>query len=247
MQEPSLPGLMSDAFRSQMNNVYTAMPCIVVAIPDNLTDMRVDVQPSLNKKYKDGRIEEQPVIFNVPLQMPGSSTTLISFPVHMGDTVLCVFSSRGLDAFKAGNGYPSTPTDFRKFDKRDAMAIPGLFPFSRSVNNPAVRKWAHNTQDLVVSHNISSGTEVEIRLDTSGNLTINTDQDVTVNANNATVNAQSSVAVSAPSMDVNVANTSWNGNINHSGTLSNSGTIVSNGVTVSGHIHASSPPPTPGT
>jgi phage baseplate assembly protein gpV len=38
-------------------------------------------------------------------------------------------------------------------------------------------------------------------------------------------------------MDVNVANTSWNGNINHSGTLSNSGTVSSNGIVLDTHIH----------
>ncbi|MNX82926.1 hypothetical protein D3C86_1146690 [compost metagenome] len=222
MQEPSLGDLLNSSFKSQLNSIYTAMPCIVVAV-DDMAAMRISVQPVLNVKYKDGTSEERPVIFNVPVMMPGTNNTLISFPISVGDTGMCMFSQRGLDTFKSGNGYPSTPTDFRKFDKRDAVFVPGLYPFGKSVNNPDIRKWPHNTNDLVISHNIASGTEVEVRLGKNGNLTINTDQKVTVNAGTAEINADSTV---------------WNGDIRHNGSFTNTGTLTSNGTVLDTHVHS---------
>src|SRR5690606_34924800 len=112
--------------------------------------------------------------------------------LFVGDTVLCVFSQVGMDLFKSGRGEYSPPPDFRKMDSRDAIAIPGLVPFSKSLNNPSVRTWGHSTSDCVVSHNIGSGREVEIRLKASGDLIINTNQDVTVNCDDATVNCTNS-------------------------------------------------------
>lgn len=208
--------VLRHAFRQQTGNLYTALPCMIINIHSNLESLMVDVQPVVNELRKDGVNEEHPPILGVPVVFPASSTTMISFPLHVGDTVLCVFAHRGLDNFKSGNGMPSAPTDYRRFDKRDAVAIPGLFPFAKSLNRPAVRKWAHNTNDLTISHNIASGTEVEIRLKANGDISISTDQNITVQAENVTVNA---------------TNTTWVGDITHTGTLS------SNGVVLSDHVH----------
>ena len=117
------------------------------------------------------------------------------------------------------------------FDSRDAIAIPCVTPFGKSLNKPGVRSWPHNTADLVVSHNISTGSEVEIRLKPTGDLVINTNQNVTVNCKEATVNASSSIGLYAPSMTVSVANTTWNGNVTQSGTY------VLDGVTMNTHKH----------
>lgn len=251
MQEPSLGDLLNSSIKSQLNNIYTAMPCTVVEVPNNLEDLRIHVQPSLNIKYKDGTSEERPVIFNVPVMMCGSSTTLISFPLHIGDTGLCIFSQRGLDTFKSGNGYPSTPTDYRKFDKRDAIFLPGLFPFAKSSNNPDIRKWSHNTDDLVIAHNIASANEVEIRLGKDGTLKINTEKDVTVNAKNAVVNTLENISMQAQG-DINISaggsiamtstnGTTWTGDVNHTGVFK------SNDVGISTHKHNGGPSPDPGT
>jgi hypothetical protein len=124
----------------------------------------------IRRKYRDEDDQDFSQILGVPLIYPSSSTAAITFPVNVGDTVLLVFAQRSIDSFKAGDGNVSTPEDFRDFDIRDAIAIPGLFPFKNSINNPAKRNLAHNTTDVVVVNNIGTASEAEIRIKQSGEI-----------------------------------------------------------------------------
>ena len=214
--------------------------------------MSVNVQPTVNIRQEDGDIEERPTILNVPVQMPASNTSAFTFPVNVGDTVLLVFTMQGIDTWKRGTGKPTTPSDFRHHSIRDCFAITGVFPLANSVNNPSKRTWAHSTQDTVMVHNIGTGSETEIRMKPSGDIIINTNQNVTANCNKATINS-SLIEMNANSMNINVPNTTWNGDITQSGDLTvsgltTSGSIVSGDiksgtVSLSGHTHSKGAPP----
>jgi hypothetical protein len=230
VREPSFEDIIKTHFQIQMSQMYTALPCIVTNVVGELASQRVDVQPSINVYYKDGTDEEHSQILGVPVIFPGSSTSLVSWPISVGDTVFCVFAQRSMDNFKAGSGQPTVPTDYRKMSIRDAVAIPGLVPFGKSLNNPAVRHFPHSTHDLVIAHNIGSGTEVELRLKENGDLVINTDLNIITNSKTATVNVTQKVTIAGPAMDVNVAQTNWTGNINLTGNLIQSGNYTMTGV-----------------
>lgn len=156
---------LTDFFNSSMFPIYTSMPARVIRV-DAVEQARVDVQPLLNMVFPDGEDFERPTILGVPLQMPGSSTSLVNIPVKQGDIVLCVFSMRGLDAFKAGDGTPAAPTDFRMFDKRDAIAIPGVFPFELHPNQRRVLPF--NPDALSLTSNIGTPLENTVELSETG-------------------------------------------------------------------------------
>lgn len=221
--------LLKDAFEYQASNMYVCLPGIVLSVRD-LGQMMVDVQPAIKIKYRDGVEEEYPTLLYVPIMFPASSTSAISFPVKAGDTVLLVFSQRGLDTFKAGSGSITSPVDFRKFDKRDAIAIPGLFPFSKSVNDPAKHTLTHNVQDFVVVHNIGTANESELRITESGNVKITAKNELKLKANSLVVEA-STMTVTVPSLTMTVTNTAWTGN----GTVL--GVWTFNGKSPDLHIH----------
>ena len=237
-----LEELMNASFDYQTNNMYTALPGIVVSVRDNLNTLSVDVQPTVNIRNKDNTIKERPVVLNVPVQMPSSRTAAITYPVNVGDPVLLVYTMRGIDTWKRGKGTNTTPSDFRKFDKRDCIAIPGIWPFSESINNPQVRVWQHDTGDVVVVNNIGS-VENEVRLKKNGDVVINTNQNVEVNCNNAVVNAQNEIELNATSASFNINETVWTGNILHYGNYTGTGVQTFNGVVFSSHVHGASPPP----
>ena len=228
MKELSLPSVLEDFFNYKTSEMYTSIPCRVITVRVELHDQRVDVQPLTNRILPDKTFKEQPPILNVPVIFPASKTAAMTFPVDVGDTVLCVFSQRSTDGFKAGSGASTyTAQDKRKFSIRDAIAIPGLFPFEAAVNNPAKRKWTHSTRDLVLVNNIGKGTECEFRLKENGNIEMRTDQDfyatfndgliecnnLTVNAaGNFTVVAGDSISMTAAS-DLNLQATNWTADI----------------------------------
>ena len=223
-QENSLQGTLTNAFWKGMENVYTSIPGIVVRVRDNLQNLAIDVQPAINIKKEDGTVQDRPVILNVPVQMPSGREGGLTHNISVGDPVWLMFSMVGIDLWKRGNGMPTTSSDFRKFDKRDCVAIPSPFPFSESVNNPEKHLWEHNPNDVVLYHGLGSAEETEIRLHRGGGVTINTNQEVTVNADVARVNVQTLL--------VDAAHTDWVGNINYVGTL----TI--NGVPYQSHVHS---------
>jgi hypothetical protein len=257
-REGSLQELLQSAIQNQTNNLYTAMPCIVVSVRDNLEGMMVDIQPTVNQKLKDGTAKERPPILGVPVSFPVSTRAGFTFPIEVGTPGLAVFSMRNLDAWKSGNGRPSNPLNFAKFDKGDAIFIPGIQPPSVSVNNPSKRLWQHSTSDAVLVNNIGTGQEVEVRLKASGDVVINTNQNVFVNCDNATVTAQSNLDITAnnitidalesfnltsPVANISIGSTSWSGTISQSGNYSGMGVQTFNGVIFSSHVHGASPPP----
>jgi len=144
----SLQEVLVAAFQNQANQINTAIPCIVVAIRDSLNGAMVDIQPTVNQRFKDGEVKERPVVLGVPVAFPVSSTAGLTFPIKVGSTGIAVFSMRNLDAWKNSSGRPTTPLNYAKFDKGDAMFIPGIQPPGESVNNPSKRTWPHSTEDV---------------------------------------------------------------------------------------------------
>jgi phage baseplate assembly protein gpV len=231
MNKIGLEEVIKSHIIASSNNMYTSIPCVVLTVHGELSNQKVDVQPVINTFYQDGTDEEHPPILGVPVIFPASRTSMLSFPINVGDTVLCVFSQRGIDNFKIGSGSPTVPTDYRSHNKKDAIAIPGLFPFSKALNNPSKRNLAHSTRDAVLTHNIGTSGECEVRLKENGDIQLNTPNNkVIVNCKDAVVNS-TTVDINATSMTVDVANTTWTGNLNMSGTY------VLDGITMNTHKH----------
>lgn len=206
-----------------MSGINTCIPAIVVGVHEN--ECAVDVQPCINRLLLDGTVEEKSVLYYVPVVYPSTPRSALTFPIEKGDYVLLVFSQRGLDSFKADTGGPLyTPTDHRKFSERDAIAIPGVFPFSKNVAKTGSRSLPHNTKDLTLVHNIGKGTESELRITSTGDVKIKASATLSLEAEQATIEAQS--------LSVDVPNTTWIGNANITGTW------IVNGVNVSDHPHS---------
>ena len=236
---PDLLGeYLKTEFEYSMAEMWFACPGVVTGVSGDFSDLRVTVKPVINELYADGVSEEHLDILSVPVLMPGGANTLISFPINPGDTVMLVFSQRSMDNFKIGNGQPTQPNDARKFQAEDAVAIPGLFPFTKSANKPSIRKYPHNPKtDLVIAHNLASGTEVMIQFKQSGDMIVNTEQSVTVNCKTGVVNATESYTLNTPQLNINATATTWAGNITHTGNYTQTGTSTFNGIVFATHKH----------
>lgn len=234
---------MISAFQSQMQQIHTAIPCIVIAVRDGLNGQMVDIQPTINQKSQDGTVAERPPILGVPVSFPVSSTAGLTFPLKAGDTGMAIFSMRSMDAWKAGNGRTSTPTTFAKMDKGDAVFYPGIQPPGVAVNNPAKHVLTHSTDDVVMFANLG-GVEAEVRIKAEGSIEINTsNMPVTINCSQAIVNATQSIDLNTQNLTVDAANSLWIGNITHQGNYTGVGVQTFNGIIFSSHKHGSSPPP----
>jgi hypothetical protein len=160
-------------FEYQMRNVYTAIPAQIVQVRD-AGQHKVDVKPLVNMVFPDWEDDQEwPTILSVPLMYPASSTSAFTFPVKAGDTVLLVFNQSCIDVFKSGDGTAAPPSDYRVFNMRDAVAVPGLFPFGTAINQPSKHTLIHSTDDAVLVHNLGTSSECEVRLKNDGKVEIN--------------------------------------------------------------------------
>ena len=116
---------------------------------------------------QDGTVAERPTIGNVPVSFQVSKKAGFTFPIEVGDTGTAMFSMRNMDGWKAGNGRPSSPMNFAKMDKGDAIFLPGIQPPGVAVNNPAKHVLTHDTRDTVIFANLG-GAESEVRLKVDG-------------------------------------------------------------------------------
>jgi len=235
----TLQSVLGAAFWSEMDNVYTSIPCIVISVRDNGAGAMVDIQPTINQKFVDGRESRRTPILGVPVSFPMSSNAGIMFPIKVGTTGLAIFSMRSLETWKDSDGGFVSPNNRAKFDKSEAIFLPGIQPPSVNLTNPSKHVFPHSTDDTVVINNIGTGTENEIRLAANGDITLNTAQNVNVNCANMNVNAAADITMqcgnfqlSASSATFDIGSTSWSGTINGSG-----GMFTYNGVEYNTHAH----------
>lgn len=239
----AIQSTMTSAFDSLMNNKYTVIPCIVVAVRDGLNGQMVDIQPTINQKEQDGTVAERPTIGGVPVSFQVSSKAGFTFPIEVGDTGTALFSMRNMDGWKAGNGRPSSPMNFAKMDKSDAIFLPGIQPPGVAVNNPAKHVLTHDTKDTVIFGNLG-GAEAEVRIKADGSIGITTsNMPIIIEGSDVTVNASTSINLNTPSMVVDADVTTWIGNINLQGNLVQignytiTGVATFNGIPFSTHKH----------
>ena len=122
-------------------NINTCFPGIIESIAGN----KVQIKPAIKAvNPEDGSVEELPILVDIPLVFPRGANAGISWKVQKGDGVLVVFSKFNIDQWLQGNGDAPEQDDNRQFQLSDAIAIPGLFPFS---NTPPATEGLKITSD----------------------------------------------------------------------------------------------------
>lgn len=245
MQEVSISEVITSLIEYNMRDKYTAIPAIILTVKNVGTSLFVDVQPLVSIRNKDGTVTQQATILNVPLQQPSSSIGGMVFPVKENDNVLLVFSMRGIDMWKRGDGTPSAASDYRMFSKMDCIAIPCIFPASMTPV-PANKHTAGYSVGDVALYNNMGGNMVEIILKTSGDVIVNSPGKVTVNCVDSEVNASNSATYNTKSFSVKCdnysvsassysMNSSDGGGMN--GTFRMNGSFILNGINIETHRH----------
>tara|TARA_R110000803_G_scaffold13482_1_gene37857 strand:- start:7709 stop:8449 length:741 start_codon:yes stop_codon:yes gene_type:complete len=218
------------ADRSMLN---VSIPAVITSY-DPITQ-KCSCQPLIDSLLRDERLVRMPILEDIPVMFPSTQLSALTFPVNVTDTVLLVFSQRSLDNWLATRDTnPVNPEDFRKHDLSDAIAIPGLFSFPRAINDPSKHTLLHDTDDLVISHNLGSPNENEIRLESNGTIKISAGEGTKITLNldgTMTIDAPTTLAVTSPT-------TTWVGDINVTGTVTATTDVVGGGKSLATHVHS---------
>lgn len=165
-RSPEPEELLRAAVSYFLRDVHTAMPArIEEYFPD---EQKVDVKPLIQRRVvgEDGQefLEELPIIPDVPVCFPRTANFFLTFPLVAGDLVLLVFAERSLDNWLAGTGEDTDPDEFRMHDLSDAVAMPGLYPFSQAIVGVDTERMSMGHKDGGMAVNIAQD-HVEVTFD----------------------------------------------------------------------------------
>jgi hypothetical protein len=124
------------------------------------------VQPTIQQRTTDGEVFDYPKIVSVPVVFPRSRYFSLTYPIEKDDTVLLVFTERSMDRWLRSGGTVD-PRDPRRHDLTDAVAIPGLYPFSEGtkVKEPSSVEIQYKEASITIKANgdieISGGDAVK--------------------------------------------------------------------------------------
>ena len=163
---PELEELLNLAITSFISDVHTSMPGKVVEYyPDT---QKVDVQPMLKRLmvHEDGSeaLESLPVIPDVPVNFPRAGGFFMTFPIAKGDLVELHFMERSIDNYLSGEGDEYDPDEFRTHDLSDAVAVPGFYPFKRSIKDISAVNMVLGKDDGGIQIHLTPEGTMEIKL-----------------------------------------------------------------------------------
>lgn len=114
---------------SRLEGIHTCIPASIETY--DAATRKASVRPLIRLRMGAGPLVEIPVIAGVPVVFPSSAAFALTWPLVAGDGVLLLFSEASLGNWlgSPGNG-PVDPEDSSRFSLTDAIAIPGLHPYS---------------------------------------------------------------------------------------------------------------------
>lgn len=198
MNEKSQGQVLKDAIRAALLGVNTAIPGKVVSV--DVAAGKCDVQPTIRRKFSSGEVVELPVITNVPIAQLRAGKAFVSVPLHVGDYVLLIFSQRSIDLWLTSGGSVD-PKDPRSHALSDAIAYPGVYPFSDPPTGASGEDLIVKNDQATITVKPSGEVKIEAPLKVeiiTGDVDIQASGDVNVQCSNATVQAdQASVTATA--------------------------------------------------
>ena len=137
-REPTLDEVISVSLENRLDDVYTGMPGQVVSF--DAKTQTASIKPAIKRNIitpsgVELTPESIPVIQRVPVIFQRAGESFISLPLKKGHTVLLLVCDRSIDAWADGDGGEVNPVDLRTHDISDAVAYPGLYPFTKPLKD----------------------------------------------------------------------------------------------------------------
>lgn len=128
--------LYENIINEAMFRIRSCIPGIIQSY--NPANNTAEVQPAIRERLVDdeGKVVYQalPLLINVPIVFPSTSSAKITFPINKNDQCLVIFSDLSIDHFWE-KGSIQNPVEVRRHDLSDGIAIPCGISVGK-VNNP---------------------------------------------------------------------------------------------------------------
>lgn len=240
----SLESVIKTAINSALLEVHTCLPAVVTRF--DADNQLIDCQITIKRKMSGEQVL-LPLLVNVPVRYPKSTSFSITFPLEVNDHVMLIFCERSIDTWLT-HGDIQDPFDVRKFELSDAFAIPAMYPQPDVIPdfNASNLEIKTNSGDTAISIFNTEGIRIKTTANlfalcfdliatVSGNLTAVCENSATILCNNASVQAGSNITLTAPLTTVN-GDLTVTGDIN-SPNINASSSLIVDGQEQKFHLH----------
>lgn len=157
--------LIEQMLNSELLNVRTCIPVIVVDVSGDVVDVEIVVERVL----VGGTTQGVARLLGIPILHIGNADYGVSFPVAVGDEGLALFSDRDIQLFLE-SGKQSAPSMLRNHDLSDAVYLPTNLSKQKRVGkiDPSALLVTAGTSGLTI--NKDGAIEVAGNLDVTGDI-----------------------------------------------------------------------------
>lgn len=226
-------------YRSK-EELNTCIPGVIKAY--DARTKRAKVLPAIKQKMikenEENTYIDHPILVDIPIIFPSAGGYTITMPIQSGDSVLLVFSQRGIANFKQAFN-ETIPTDQSLLSIYDAIAIPGF----GEINISPASSSGCTMQDNVGDNAVIVETD-KLTVKKNNNMLILDDNQFQATVGGATLTLSqgvlaSSVPITAPSFSGGSgAPAKMTSGINMSGqSITDAKDVVASGKSLAGHIH----------
>ena len=177
---PTLAAIIEAAIEKRLDKLFVCLPGMVIKykhVDEKLfpSAYMAEVQPLLKYNAPGQGVYLLPIITNVPILFPRSTTAYLDFPIAPGDLVTLFFADKSLDKYLRSGG-ETDPQDTRLHYVNDAFAFPGGYPFSTPIpgaNNDMIRLGLNDGTNIA-NILIDPGT-ADVTVETTGKINLGDD------------------------------------------------------------------------
>ncbi len=224
-----------EQFKKSLN---TSLPAIVQEYDG--TTKRAKVLPAIRRLFTDGTSQSLPILIDVPVIFPSAGGFTVTMPIKKGDTLLLVFTQRGITNFK--NQFTESMPTNSLLSIQDAVGIVG---FGALQITPASSSGCTIQNNQGTNAVIIEDGKVEVKKGENTVIVNDSEMQATIQGATLTLNSSaliSSVPVMAPSfsgLSGGVAN--MTSGINMAGQdITGANNVVAGGVNLTSHHHIDS-------
>lgn len=154
---------------------YTVNTCYAVTVTDvDIDNLKVSIKPLISQRDADNNKIELPEIFNVPYFRYGAGNTAVKLDPKPGDIGFFIVFKSDSNNIKKGDSSQIMPDTFINYPLYSGVYVGGIL-----MNEPE--------------------NYIEIQ---DNNITINANQNIVINCQNAEINADSEVNINAPNINL---------------------------------------------
>ena len=135
MSDTIMPPDLDDVLAELKNDIFANINCVQIGKIEKVNDNQtVEIQIQVKRRVNDDVTKDYPLLVDCPYFVLSGGGAYIDMPIKKGDYCLILFNDRNIDNWWSTENVKE-PQDRRKHNLSDGIALVGIMPDSKALDN----------------------------------------------------------------------------------------------------------------